>query len=207
MNYKRILLFILIIIVITTVTIQVNSDKPNNDRDSTEVSLVKAYEIGFSFAQKKDSSANLLFMNSVDDGINSGFDGKKGSWNLMFALPNKGERILIIIENGKIKDSQIIDKLNKRESIERGEISLNSNIAAMEAINEYALKPGKVENFFNGYHFKLEKEDNNVFLAVVGFNKENNLTNIYFNAKTGEYFGGSTRGKGGESISDVSLYK
>lgn len=190
MNFKKLLFgtSIVIFALIITIFIQLNYKS-----DSTNISLIKAYELGLTIAQKKDSTADLIFMNSVDDGKNSGFDGKRGSWNLMFALPEKEKRLLVVIENGEIKTTQTLDEIIKEEVIKRNEISINSDKAVINASKNYGLKPGYIKNFFNGYHFKLEKEDNKVFFAVVGFNKENNLTDIYFNAKNGEFFGGSTR--------------
>ncbi|WML39624.1 hypothetical protein RCG19_21010 [Neobacillus sp. OS1-2] len=189
MNFKKLLFLTSIIFaLIITIFIQLN-----NKSDNTNISLIEAYELGLTIAQKRDSTADLIFMNSVDDGKNSGFDGKRGSWNLMFALPEKEKRLLVVIESGKIKTTRTLDEITKEEVIKRNEISINSNKAVMNASKNYGLKPGYIKNFFNGYHFKLEKEDNKVFFAVVGVNKENNLTDIYFNARNGEFFGGSTR--------------
>ncbi|PEE42556.1 hypothetical protein COL91_25960 [Bacillus pseudomycoides] len=51
----------------------------------------------------------------------------------------------------------------------------------------FSLSPGQ-NVFSKGYHFRLFKDDNNIFLSVIG-NKDHKEAEIFFDGVTGNYLG------------------
>lgn len=177
------LLFVSILIFITVENLSTDSEV------SSETSILEAYQIGIEMATKYDSKAQLIFINSVDDELHSGSNGKKANWNSMYTLPTQEKRILIIIRSGVIEEYKILEKIPPIEVIAKGEIMIDSIQGVGRAIDEYALEPANIDGFMHGYHFKLLKDNNITFFTVVGFDKNEVVTEIHYNAKTGEYLG------------------
>lgn len=55
------------------------------------------------------------------------------------------------------------------------------------AIQNHFLHPGSI--WAKGYHFTLKKSEGRVFLAVVGINKDNQFTKLFYDPETGDYLG------------------
>ncbi|GED64184.1 hypothetical protein MKX57_09955 [Lysinibacillus sp. FSL M8-0216] len=152
-----------------------------------EITLLEAYDIGMDIAKEYDKNSELIFMNSVNDGKINGSDGKKGNWQGYITLPNKRLSIIFVIEKGKLKSYDVIDS-DEQLPIKDEDIKVDSNEVVKKAISEFKLEPGN-DNFLNGYHFRLIRDEKNVFLGVGG-QKTGKRAEIYFNPKNGEYLGG-----------------
>jgi len=161
---------------------------------SREITLLEANRIGLEKAKEFDVNASLIFITSVDDGIDSGENGRRGNWNLMYALPNINKRLFLSIKDREITKYRTIDKIT-RSGIASNKIKVDSKYVVNKAIKTYNLQPGKIDGFFNGIHFKLLKENETVLIGVIGINDANEIFDIYFNAETGEYVRESTNGK------------
>ena len=154
------------------------------------ITLLKAYKLGLEYAREIDRQAELLHMNSVDDDKKSGLNGKKENWQMLIVLPNKNKRVGITIENQKITRTQMLEGASSSYFIIReNEMKFDSDEAVKKAINEFSLEPGGKDNYlFNGYHFKLIKDNDILFLTVVG-DKNDTQMEVHFDATTGKYLG------------------
>lgn len=167
--------------------IELFTDAEETDKSIT---LLKAYQLGLEYAREIDRKAELLHINSVDDDKKSGMNGKKENWQMLIVLPNKDKRIGITIENQKVTRTQMLDGASSSYFIIReNEMKFNSVEAVKKAINDFSLEPGGKDNYlFNGYHFKLIKDKDILFLTVVG-DKNDNQMEVHFDATTGKYLG------------------
>lgn len=164
------------------------------DLPEKELTLIEAYNLGLELGGKFDKKAILLFMNSVDDENLSGCNGKKGNWQGVFALPTVKRHMVFVIENGKLKSRRIIGSSDEL-TIPHLEIKIDSNQIIKIAVEKYHLQPSpKDDPFSHGYHFRLMRDENHIFLGVDG--KINGLNaELLFNPKTGEYLGHTKENK------------
>jgi len=148
------------------------------------LTLVEAYNFGLKYARKIDLKAELLNMNSVDEGEISGKDGKKSKWQLLITLPKKDQRLGLSLEKGQVIKKQFLKGSQSEYSvIKADDMKMNSDEAIKKAIDNYTLEPGgEQNNIFKGYHFKLIKEKEILFLTVVG-DRTNNRLEIHYDAK------------------------
>ncbi|MFP9126600.1 hypothetical protein [Niallia sp. BSM11] len=158
------------------------------DLPEKELTLKEAYNLGLELGKKFDKEAILLFMNSVDDETLSGYNGKKGNWQGVFALPSVKRQMVFVIEKGKHKSHRIIGNSDEL-TIPHLEINIDSSQIIKNAVEKYHLQPSpKDAPFSHGYHFRLMRDENYIFLGVDG--KINGLNaEVLFNPKTGEYLG------------------
>ncbi|WP_255255224.1 hypothetical protein [Bacillus pseudomycoides] len=150
------------------------------------ITMSQAYLIGLQEAQKFDNVCELIYIGSVDDGQNGGHNGKRKDWNMIIALMNQKKRVIVSIKNSHLKKASVLEELNE-PTINWDEIKVDSNIAVEKAIQTFSLSPGQ-NVFSKGYHFRLFKDDNNIFLSVIG-NKDHKEAEIFFDGVTGNYLG------------------
>ncbi|WJQ79477.1 hypothetical protein [Brevibacillus brevis] len=153
------------------------------------ITLKEAYDIGLVKAKEWDSGAFLTHISTVDRKIGNdlGSDGKRRSWNLTFEVPTKKKSLFISIDDNKIEKSISRNSTSQFNGITQEEIGIDSPQIASKAIQSFNLRPG--ENWAIGYHFTMFKQENQLFLTVVGRNEQNKFSKIYFNPKNGEYLG------------------
>jgi hypothetical protein len=114
--------------------------------------------------------------------IIDGNNGKRRYWNLDFMDPKTGKHMGMTIHDGKI--------INKRYSQESGDIlnipnnSFDTPKALKIATSQFKLNPGK--GWAGGYHFGIEKFENNTVLSVLGRDSNGNFAKVYFNINTGK---------------------
>ncbi|XKO54432.1 hypothetical protein ACI2WT_16785 [Lysinibacillus fusiformis] len=94
-------------------------------------------------------------MNSVNDGKINGSDGKKGNWQGYITLPNKRLSIIFVIEEGKLKSYDVIDR-DEQLPIKNKGIKVDSSEVVKKAISEFKLEPGN-DNFFEWLSFPPNK--------------------------------------------------
>lgn len=152
----------------------------------TEITLLEAYRFGTETARKYDENAELIMLNSVDDEKVSGSDGKKANWQGIISLPNKDRRLRFVIEKVKLKSCHIIDG-SKELTINDFEIKIDSKQIVSQAAKEFGLEP-REDNFSSGYHFRILRNEKNIFIAVDG-QKNGKAAEIYYNLRTGRYMG------------------
>lgn len=156
--------------------------------EKTEITLLDAYFIAMEKAKEFDPHPELLFMNSVNDGEVSGRNGKRGNWQGVLALVNTNQRLLFAIEKGKLIDYEILDG-TEEPTIKPSSIKIDSSLIVKSAIKEFRLKPGpKSDSFSNGFHFRLIRDAENIFISVDGL-IDGKQAEIYYNPETGEYMG------------------
>lgn len=65
--------------------------KNNNGKQEKQggITMFQAYQLGIKEAQKIDDACELIYIGSVDDGENSGQNGKKENWNMILGLLNQ----------------------------------------------------------------------------------------------------------------------
>lgn len=73
------------------------------DLPEKELTLKEAYNLGLELGKKFDKEAILLFMNSVDDENLSGYNGKKGNWQGVFAYHQLNARWYLLLKKANIK--------------------------------------------------------------------------------------------------------
>ncbi|MEG0259094.1 MAG: hypothetical protein RR595_08730 [Lysinibacillus sp.] len=156
-------------------------------QSSRKITLLEAYKIGMDLAEKYDNDSKLVFMGSVNDGEMSGADGKKGDWQGYIKLPDKKLGIIFVIEKGKLKSYEVINS-DEQLAINAEDIKVDSSQAVKKAISEFKLKPGN-DNFLDGYHYRLIRDEENVFLGIGG-QINGKRAEIFINSKTGNYLGG-----------------
>ncbi|REB05268.1 hypothetical protein DVB69_16075 [Sporosarcina sp. BI001-red] len=192
---KRKLIFVLILIVIGTFGYKKLA--PNKSLleicfptivEKTEITLLDAYFISMEKAKEFDSHPELIFMNSVNDGEVSGRDGKRGNWQGVIALVNTHQRLLFVIEKGKLIDYKLLDGTEEL-TIKPSSINVDSTLIVKSAMKEFHLKPGsKSDSFSNGFHFHLIRDAENIFISVDGL-IDGKQAEIFYNPETGEYLG------------------
>ncbi|MFB8423858.1 MULTISPECIES: hypothetical protein [Priestia] len=153
-----------------------------------EVTLKQAYEMGFQKAYKKDKKSGLIYIGSVEDGHKTGFNGKRGDWQMILAMPTKQKRLLVVIEKGELVSVKTLDDLDD-DYIKISDIKVDSNEIIKKALKRFSLEPGET-NFSKGYHYRFLIDDNHYFISVIG-KRGNKEMEIFYNAKNGNYFGRS----------------
>ncbi|MBS4189819.1 hypothetical protein KHA94_06310 [Bacillus sp. FJAT-49705] len=167
---------------------QVYYVKSFNSLPDREITFLEAYQFGFKKAKELDKTAELMFLNSVDDGKVSGQDGKKANWQGVFALPYINRQIVFVIEKGKLKSYEIIDKSDEL-TIKDKNIKIDSPQIVKAAIKYFNLQPSPRDHpFSHGYHFRILRDEKNIFFAVDG-QVDGKAVEIYYHPKTGEYMG------------------
>ncbi|OVE34475.1 hypothetical protein CCZ20_26390 [Priestia aryabhattai] len=150
------------------------------------ITMVEAYEIGIQKCIKLDENCELIYIGSVDDQKDTGIDGKKGDWQMILALNDKKKKMIVKIERGHVKDTSLLEGVDE-PTIKSNEIKIDSSDAIKEVVNKFSLSPGQT-NLYRGYHFRLFKENETLFLSVIG-NKKIQDTEIFIDGKTGKYLG------------------
>jgi hypothetical protein len=150
------------------------------------ITMFQAYQLGLKEARKIDDVCELIYIGSVDDGKNSGQNGKKENWNMILGLLNQKKRLIVSIEKSKLKKASVIEELNE-PTIKNDEIKIDSNTAVEKVIQDFSLLPGQ-NVISKGYHFRLFKEDNNIFLSIIG-SKNQKEAEIFLDGRTGNYLG------------------
>ncbi|MGR5905794.1 hypothetical protein ACT7DI_19885 [Bacillus paranthracis] len=51
--------------------------------------MFQAYQLGLKEARKIDDACELIYIGSIEDGENSGQNGKKENWNMILGLLNE----------------------------------------------------------------------------------------------------------------------
>ncbi|MCD7035250.1 hypothetical protein LRR81_13465 [Metabacillus sp. GX 13764] len=129
-----------------------------------------------------------MFLNSVDDGQVSGQDGKKANWQGVFSLTKKRSQLVFVIEKGRLikyKLTGASDELTIKDEW----IKTDSTKIIKLAILNFGLQPSpKTHPFSHGYHYRIIRDQKNIFLAVNGL-IEGKEAEIYFDPKTGQYMG------------------
>ncbi|MGG4392181.1 hypothetical protein COK01_26795 [Priestia megaterium] len=153
-----------------------------------EITLKQAYEVGFHKAYEKDKNAALIYIGSVEDGKKTGFNGKKGDWQMIMAMPTKQKRLLVVIEKGKLISTKTLDDLDD-SYLRASHIRVDSDAVVRKAIKKFSLEPGET-NFSKGYHFRFLIDDNKYFISVIGKRGKKEME-IFYNAQNGKYLGRS----------------
>jgi len=195
MNLKSVLK-LAFVLVITAFLVWVIADRNiysvvSSSLNKDKITLKQAYEIGFHEAYKKDKKSALIYIGSVEDGKKTGFNGKKGDWQMIIAMPTKKKRLLIVIEKGKLVSTKTLDDLDD-DYIKASYIKVDSNDIVKKAIKKFSLEPGET-NFSKGYHYRFLIDGNKYFISVIG-KRGNKEMEIFYNAKNGKYFGRSEGG-------------
>ncbi|MGG4268269.1 hypothetical protein [Peribacillus simplex] len=168
-------------------TYNINSFKSLPEK---EITILEAYKLGLHQAKEFEKNPELLFLNSVDDKKISGGNGKRENWQGVFTLPSKNFHMLAVIEGGRLKSYTIISSSTEL-SIKESEIKIDSNQIVKKAIKQFNLKPDPPKNSFShGYHFRILRDENHVFLSISGQSNNKNME-IYYNALNGQYLGHS----------------
>ncbi|OXS55077.1 hypothetical protein B1A99_25200 [Cohnella sp. CIP 111063] len=181
MRKKFLLGIIVIVACIGVITFITNKrSKPH------EISLKEAYSIGLVEAKKWNNNAKLIYLTSVDDANtfkgSQGSNGKRYSWNMIFGDIQKQNVLILNVKNGGVDHKQVSsDSIQEIQLIEQNDLILDST-EMVELAKKNKLKPG-VE-WAKGYHFTIEKDENGFFFSVVGLNKDQKFTRLYFNPKT-----------------------
>ncbi|MGE7920704.1 hypothetical protein ACQKM9_17465 [Viridibacillus sp. NPDC093762] len=162
-------------------------DKTFNSLPDKEITILEAYRIGLGIANKYDKESELIFLNSVDDELASGYDGKKGNWQGIISLLNRDRRLLFVIEKGKLKSYFIIEGTNE-QTIKDSYLKIDSSQIVKQASKDFKLEPGKESQFSSGYHFRIIRDEKNIFLSVDG-EIDGKPAEIYYNPKNGKYMG------------------
>jgi len=192
---KKIYIFIVIILIFSSIFfIKFNPFSDNQlkevsydvDESLQEITMLRAYEIGIEKAKTYDDEPELVYLNSVDDKKVSGGDGKKGNWQGIISLPNKNQRFIFAIEKGELKNFKFMDGSEKL-TIKDSDIKVDSDQIVMQAVTEFKLEPGN-NQFSNGYHFRILRDEKNIFMAVNGQVDKKEME-IYYNPKDGKYMG------------------
>lgn len=160
----------------------------NNYGKQDGITMFQAYQLGLKEARKKDDACELIYIGSIEDGENSGQNGKKETWNMILGLLNEKKRLIVSIEKSKLKKASVIEGLNE-STIKNEKIKIDSNTAVEKAIQDFALLPGQ-NVISKGYHFRLFKEDNNIFLSIIG-SKNQKEAEVFLDGVTGNYLGRS----------------
>jgi hypothetical protein len=153
-----------------------------------EYSMQEAYKLGITKAKEWNKNAELVIMSSVDDDgkQESGANGKRKKWNLIFADISSQQTILLLIDRGKsVKAAAHEEKILEEIIIPSSNIQMDSNDLIERVKTEFKLKPGM--NWANGYHFSIMNNGKKTFVVVTGYTEDNCFTQIYFDSQTGEY--------------------
>lgn len=189
---REIMFVLLVFILIFFVKVNFLSDERSYEVKSfkvlpdTELTLLQAYEIGIEAAKKHEETPELIQLNSVDDEKVSGNDGKKANWQGIFTLPNKGQRMIFVIEKGKLKSYHIIDG-SKELTIRDSEVKIDSDQIVEQAAKDFGLEARR-DQFSSGFHFRILRDNRHLFLVVDG-QINGKAAEIYYNPRTGAYIG------------------
>lgn len=160
----------------------------NSINDGKEISVKEAYNIALKRAKEWDKNAELYFLTSVDDSSNEsskGIHGKRRYWNINFVVPSQEKQVLISISDKKITNFiEGTDKIPESSTIYSNELVLDSPEILQKSKKLFELKPGQF--WAEGYHFALDKFEGQVYLTVVGLNKDNYFTKIIWDPKNGD---------------------
>ncbi|QRG66670.1 hypothetical protein [Brevibacillus choshinensis] len=183
---KKILLSVLVALISTfhSYTIFAQS-QPQTD---TELTLKEAYQLGLSIAKKWDSRVTLGQMGSIDDNKigSKGADGKRRKWGLMFFVPGERKSVAMYIHDKK--NTVFVTSKSTIKSdflISSRDVVLDSPAILQMVKSKFNLKPGK--NWAVGYHFLLYRWNGKTVMGVLGLDNEGKMTNIFVDAKTGEF--------------------
>ncbi|EOP97560.1 hypothetical protein ACS2CL_27590 [Bacillus cereus group sp. BceL296] len=61
----------------------------NNYGKQDGITMFQAYQLGLKEARKIDDACELIYIGSIEDGENSGQNGKKENWNMILGLLNE----------------------------------------------------------------------------------------------------------------------
>ena len=190
---KRIVIFIFLVMVVFGFGYKkMNSAFEEQPKEviifENEITLLDAYRIGMKKANEFSKKNELIYLNSVNDGRISGGDGKKGNWQGIISLLDSNQRLLFGIEEGKLNAYEVIES-SEELTIKDSELKIDSDQIVNYAIDEFKLKPGsKNDSFSNGYHFRVLRDEKNIFIAVSG-QLDGKGGEIYYNPRNGEYMG------------------
>ncbi|MBD7908585.1 hypothetical protein [Sporosarcina gallistercoris] len=156
--------------------------------EKTDITLLDAYFIGMEKAKDFDPNPELVFMNSVNDGEVSGRDGKRGNWQGYISLTETKKSLIFAIEKGKLISYRVGD-ISYEKTIKPSSIKIDSSLIVKSAIKEFHLEPSpKNDSFSNGFHYRLIRDAENIFISVDGL-INGKQAEIYYNPETGEYMG------------------
>lgn len=156
--------------------------------EKTDITLLDAYFIGMEKAKDFDPNPELVFMNSVNDGEVSGRYGKRANWQGYISLTETKKSLIFAIEKGKLISYRVGD-ISYEKTIKPASIKIDSSLIVKSAIKEFHLEPSpKSDSFSNGFHFRLIRDAENIFISVDGL-IDGKQAEIYYNPETGEYMG------------------
>ncbi|MCM3758598.1 hypothetical protein M3197_14120 [Sporosarcina aquimarina] len=156
--------------------------------EKTDITLLDAYFIAMKKAKELDPIPELVFLNSVNDGEMSGKDGKRGNWQGYISLTDTKKSLIFAIEKGKLISYRVGD-ISYEKTINASSIKIDSTLIVKSATKEFHLEPGpKSDSFSNGYHFRLLRDAENIFLSVDGM-INGKPAEIFYHPETGEYMG------------------
>ena len=161
-----------------------------NSANTKSLTLMEAYKLSFEEANKWNSKSKLYFMTSTDsfetDREIHDVSGKRRNWNLMYVVPDTNKWLIIEIRDGQIWHSKEVNQFNAPTSklIDFNETLIDSPQALKNAIDYFNLKPG--EQWAKGYHFVLDKKDNEPILTVVGLDGDGYFSKVFLNGTNGE---------------------
>lgn len=156
--------------------------------EKTEITLLDAYFMSMEKAKEFDTNPELVFMNSVNDGEVSGRDGKRGNWQGYISLTDSKKSLVFTIEKGKLINYRIGD-VSYEKTIKPSSLKIDSSLIVKSAIKEFNLKPGPMsDSFSNGFHFRLIRDAENIFISVDGL-IDGKQAEVFYNPETGEYIG------------------
>lgn len=148
----------------------------------------EAYNIAYNEVHKKNPHVLLVSISSTDSILskeenNAGKNGRRNSWNLIFAVPNSSESWIVTIRDHKVRDLvKGMGLYDRKDLIDKNEFTIDSKEALKIVKKEYDIRPGEI--WAIGYHFKISKEDGEVVLQVVCRDNKDNFTKIFVDAKT-----------------------
>lgn len=178
---KTIIVFALILLVLTYIFTK---------NEPIEYTLKESLTLAFTKAREYSPSIELYFMTSADETNTDtdskvGIKGKRSKWNLVFAIPNTKKHILITVNKGKITNCQEVVGPNRPEClIKLDDIIMDSPTLVKKAEQAFRLLPST--GWAKGYHFVLSKENNILYVSILGDSPNGEWTAINYNMATGE---------------------
>ncbi len=178
---------LIVIIVILTTFVSRLGISATEEAQSKELTLEAAFKKASTAAAKWNKKARLVkatSADSIDGSINeTGIEGKRRYWNFTFGIPGKEQVALIRIHDEEL---EIVDNLHggveEKQLIENKEVKLSSREAFKMSIGLVNLKPGVI--WAKGYHYILQKQDNEVVLSVIGLDEKGYFSRVSFDAKS-----------------------
>lgn len=162
-------------------------------KNDNEITLKKALEISKGEASKWSDDAQLVFITSTDANDepteNSGNNGKRKSWNIVFSSNNKKKQYNIIISNKEIIYNEEID-MPVYDYIDLQKITLDSSDLVEIAKKNNISANNSDSNWAIGYHFALQymnDSNGNAFLAYTVYGTFNgNFSYVLIDFDTGK---------------------